>query len=160
MWLEHSGRLFLQSAYSPILPADRDNHPELETMTMSTATARKIKTYTITLSSTDCDNSKQASRDHLAQLIEQLPAGYLRDIIETEAPDFERAISDDICFIDYRAQVTAQQEHAAHLDRVNEEIKAARKELEAKQNEIRHAERRLDEIEQTRRELRKLLSGV
>lgn len=158
MWMDYSGRLFLQSAHSPILPADRDNHPELETMTMSTATARKIKTYTITLSSTDCD--KQASRDHLKQLIEQLPAGYLRDILETEAPDFERAISDDICFIDYRAQVTAQQEHAAHLARVNEEIKAARKELEAKQTEIRHAERRLDNIEQIRRELRKLLSGV
>lgn len=125
---------------------------------MKTATAATVRT--ITLSSTDCDNSKQASRDHLTQLIEQLPAGYLRDIIETEAGDFRRAIDNDICCIDYRAQITAQQEHAAHLARVNDEIKAARKELEAKQNEIRHAERRLDEIEQTRRELRKLLSGV
>ena len=125
---------------------------------MKTATAATVRT--ITLSSTADAGSKQQSRDHLKQLIEQLPAGYLRDIIETEAPDFERAISDDICFIDYRAQIAAQQEHAAHLARVNDEIKAARKELEAKQSEIRHAERRLEEIEQTRRELRRLLTGA
>ena len=124
---------------------------------MKTATAATVRT--ITLSSLG-DGDKQESRDHLKQLIEQLPAGYLREILETEAPDFERAISNDVCFIDYRAQITAQQEHAAHLARVNDEIKAARKELEAKQNEIRHAERRLDEIEQTRRELRRLLTGV
>ena len=124
---------------------------------MKTATAATVRT--ITLSSLG-DGDKQESRDHLKQLIEQLPAGYLREILETEAPDFERAISNDVCFIDYRAQITAQQEHAAHLARVNDEIKAARKELEAKQSEIRHAERRLDEIEQTRRELRRLLTGV
>jgi chromosome segregation ATPase len=125
---------------------------------MKTATAATVRT--ITLSSTADKMSKQASRDHLTQLIEQLPEGYLKDIIETEAGDFRRAIDDDVCFIDYRAQVTAQQEHAAHLARVNDEIKAARKELEAKQSEIRHAERRLEEIEQTRRELRRLLTGV
>jgi chromosome segregation ATPase len=125
---------------------------------MKTVTAATV--HTITLSTTADAGSKQQSRDHLTQLIEQLPAGYLRDIIETEAPDFERAISDDICFIDYRAQIKAQQEHAAHLARVNDEIKAARKELEAKQSEIRHAERRLEEIEQTRRELRRLLTGI
>ena len=124
---------------------------------MKTATAATVRT--ITLSSLG-DGDKQESRDHLKQLIEQLPAGYLREILETEAPDFERAISNDVCFIDYRAQIKAQQEHAAHLARVNDEIKAARKELEAKQAEIRHAERRLDEIEQTRRELRRLLTGV
>lgn len=124
---------------------------------MKTATAATVRT--ITLSSLG-DGDMQESRDHLKQLIEQLPAGYLRDILETEAPDFERAIANDVCFIDYRAQIKAQQEHAAHLARVNDEIKAARKELEAKQSEIRHAERRLDEIEQTRRELRRLLTSV
>lgn len=125
---------------------------------MKTATAATVRT--ITLSTKADAGSKQESRDHLTQLLEQLPAGYLREILETEAPDFERAIDDDVCFIDYRAQIKAQQEHAAHLARVNDEIKAARKELEAKQSEIRHAERRLDEIEQTRRELRRLLTGV
>jgi chromosome segregation ATPase len=158
MWLDYSGRLFLQSAHSPILPAGRDNHPELETMTMTTATAAKSRT--IILSTSNDPGSKRESYTHLDQLIEQLPSGYIRDILETEREDFKKAIANDVCFIDYRAQVTAQQEHAAHLARVNEEIKAARKELEAKQSEIRHAERRLDEIEQTRRELRKLLSGV
>ena len=126
---------------------------------MKTATA-KATVHTITLSTTADAGSKQQSRDHLTQLTEQLPAGYLREILETEWSDFNRAIDNDICCIDYRAQITAQQEHAAHLARVNEEIKAARKELEAKQNEIRHAERRLDEIEQTRRELRRLLTSV
>lgn len=125
---------------------------------MKTATAATVRT--ITLSSTGDRLSKQESKQHLDQLIEQLPEGYLRDILETEREDFRMAISNDVCFIDYRSQLNQQQAHAARLARVNDEIEAARKELEAKQNEIRHAERRLDEIEQTRRELRKLLAAV
>ena len=124
---------------------------------MKTATAATVRT--ITLSSLG-DGDKQESRDHLKQLIEQLPAGYLREILETEAPDFERAIANDVCFIDYRAQIAQQQEHRAELARINEQIKAARKELEAKQREVQKAMNRMDEIEQTRRELRKLLAAV
>ena len=124
---------------------------------MKTATAATVRT--ITLSSTG-DGDKQESRDHLKQLIEQLPAGYLRDIIEAEAGDFRRAIDDDVCFIDYRAQIAQQQEHRAELARINEQIAAARKELEAKQREVQKAMNRMDEIEQTRRELRKLLTSV
>ena len=124
---------------------------------MKTATAATDRT--ITLSSLGYGD-KQESRDHLKQLIEQLPAGYLRDIIETEAGDFCRAIDDDVCFIDYRAQIAQQQEHRAELSRINEQIAAARKELEAKQREVQKAMNRMDEIEQTRRELRKLLAAV
>jgi len=124
---------------------------------MKTATAATVRT--ITLRSTG-DGDKQESRDHLKQLIEQLPAGYLREILETEAPDFERAISNDVCFINYRAQLAQQQEHRAELDRINEQIEAARKELEAKQREVQKAMNRLDEIEQNRRELRRLLAAI
>lgn len=116
--------------------------------------------HTIILSSQADAGCKQESRDHLKQLIDQLPAGYLRDIIETEAGDFRRAIDDDVCFIDYRAQLAQQQEHRDALAQIQQQIETARKELEAKQREIVKAQNRLDEIEQTRRELRRLLSAV
>lgn len=125
---------------------------------MKTATAAAVRT--ITLSSTSDAGGKQESRDHLKQLIEQLPSGYLRDIIETEAGDFRRAIDDDVCFIDYRSQLNQQQTHRDELTRINQQIEAARKELEAKQREITKAMNRLDEIEQNRRELRRLLAAV
>lgn len=125
---------------------------------MKTATAATV--HTITLSSLADAGCKQESRDHLRQLIEQLPSGYLRDIIETEAGDFRRAIDDDVCFIDYRAQLSQQQEHREELKRINAQIEAARNELAAKQREITKAMNRMDEIEQTRRELRKLLAAV
>lgn len=113
-----------------------------------------------TLSTDATPGSKQEAHDHLKQLMEQLPDGYIRDILTTEAGDICRAIDDDVCFIDYRAQITAQQEHRAELARINQQIDAARKELAAKQREVQKELNRLDEIEQTRRELRNLLKAV
>jgi len=125
-------------------------------MTTATLPSHRI----VTLITHADDYSKQQSRDILAQLIEQLPSSYIRDILTTEAGDIRRAISDDVCFIDYRAQITAQQEHRAELARINTQIDAARKELAAKQREVQKELNRLDEIEQTRRELRNLLKAV
>ena len=122
---------------------------------------RTIRTqWNMTLHSDAPDNSKQQSRDILQQLIEQLPGGYLLDILTTEAPDFHRAINDDICFIDYRAQLAQQQQHLENLAAINEQIVAARNALTAKNLEICKAQRRLDEIEETRREMRNLLKAV
>lgn len=116
--------------------------------------------FTLDLRTNAPDNSKQQSIDLLEGLIAQLPAGYLSDILTTEAGDIRRAIANDVCFIDYRAQITAQQEHHNELKVINEQITAARKELAAKEHEIRKALVRLSDIEDARKELRNLLKAV
>ena len=116
--------------------------------------------YHITLNTDAANHSKQQSRDHLQQLIDQLPQGYLLDILVNEESEFKRAIDNDTCFIDYRSQLEQQQEHRKQLAAINQEIEAARQQLKAKTLELTKMQNRMDDIEQTRRELRKLLAAV
>lgn len=113
-----------------------------------------------TLSTDAAPGSKQESCDLLEGLIAQLPAGYLSDILTTEAGDIRRAIADDVCFIDYRAQINAVREHEKQMRELSEMMRTRRNELAEVSREIDKAHRRLSDIEDARKELRNLLKAV